>query len=162
MGFVQKIAEFVKEKDLNLGSLTIIVPSDRAINKIKQELARLYARPILSPQIITIDKWMRVEGKSKIDPTRQLITLYEISSKIAPFKDQSFEDFLSWGNTLLKDFDEVDRYLLDAKAVFKNLKSIKELETWQIDDEELSSSQKKFKEFWGHIPHIYAQFHERL
>jgi RecB family exonuclease len=162
MGFVQKIAEFVKEKDLDLGSLTIIVPSDRAINKIKQELARLYARPILSPQIITIDKWMRVEGKSKIDPTRQLITLYEISSKIAPFKDQSFEDFLSWGNTLLKDFDEVDRYLLDAKAVFKNLKSIKELETWQIDDEELSSSQKKFKEFWGHIPHIYRQFHEHL
>ena len=36
MGFVQKIAEFVKEKDLDLGSLTIIVPSDRAINKIKQ------------------------------------------------------------------------------------------------------------------------------
>ena len=101
MGFVQKIAEFVKEKDLDLGSLTIIVPSDRAINKIKQELARLYAIPILSPQIKTIDKWMRVEGKLKIDPTRQLITLYEISSKIAPFKDQSFEDFLSWGNTLL-------------------------------------------------------------
>lgn len=162
MGFIQQITHFIKEKELDLGALTIVVPSDRTINKIKQELAKLYAIPILSPQIITIDKWMRVEGKSKIDPTRQLITLYEISIKLAPFKDQSFEDFLSWGNTLLKDFDEVDRYLLDAKAVFKNLKSIKELETWQMDDEELSTSQKKFKEFWGHIPDIYMRFHERL
>ncbi len=162
MGFIQQITHFIKEKELDLGALTIVVPSDRTINKIKQELAKLYAIPILSPQIITIDKWMRVEGKSKIDPTRQLITLYEISIKLAPFKDQSFEDFLSWGNTLLKDFDEVDRYLLDAKAVFKNLKSIKELETWQMDDEELSSSQKKFKEFWRHIPAIYMRFHERL
>ena len=137
MRLVQKIAQFIKEKELDLGALTIIVPSDRAINKIKQELSNLYSIPILSPQIITIDKWMRTEDKSKIDPTRQLITLHEISAQLAPFKDQSFEEFLSWGNTLLKDFDEVDRYLLDAKAVFKNLKSIKELETWQIADEEL-------------------------
>ena len=162
MRFVQKIAQFIKEKELDLGALTIIVPSDRAINKIKQELSNLYSIPILSPQIITIDRWMRTEDKSKIDPTRQLITLYEISAQLAPFKDQNFEEFLSWGNTLLKDFDEVDRYLLDAKSVFKNLKSIKELETWQIDDEELSSSQKKFKEFWGHIPELYTRFNKRL
>ena len=48
MRFVQKIAQFIKEKELDLGALTIIVPSDRAINKIKQELSNLYSIPILS------------------------------------------------------------------------------------------------------------------
>ena len=40
----------------------------------------------------------------------------------------------------------------DAEMVFKNLKSIKELETWQLNDEDLSPSQKKFKEFWDIYP----------
>lgn len=162
MGFVQKVVRFIKDKEFDLNALTIVVPSDRAINKIKESLSQSYSSPVFSPEIITIDKWMRLKEKIKIDPTRQLIALYNVSSKLPPFKDQSFEDFLSWGNTLLKDFDEVDRYLLDTELVFKNLKSIKELETWQLDEEELSPSQKKFKEFWGYIPEIYNCFRTHL
>ena len=108
MRFVQKIAQFIKEKELDLGALTIIVPSDRAINKIKQELSNLYSIPILSPKIITIDKWMRTEDKSKIDPTRQLITLHEISAQLAPFKDQSFEEFLTTNPTQAYNADRGD------------------------------------------------------
>ena len=162
MNFVQKIAQFIKEKEFHLDALTIVVPSDRAINKIKQELSKTYSSPVFSPQIITIDKWMKPKEKTKVDSTRQLIALYKISSKLDPFTNQSFDEFLAWGSTLLKDFDEVDRYLLDTNVVFKNLSSIKELETWQLDDEELSSSQKKFKDFWGHIPEIYKCFSEHL
>ena len=162
MGFIQKIAQFVKEKEFKLDALTIVVPSDRSINLIKKELSEVYGTPVFSPQIVTIDKWMRPNDKTIIDPTRQLITLYKISCQLPKLKDQSFEEFLGWGNTLIQDFDEVDRYLLDAKAVFKNLKSIKELESWQLDDEELSPSQKKFKEFWGLIPEIYKLFHTEL
>ena len=94
MSFVQKIAQFIKEKEFNLDSLTIVVPSDRAINKIKQELSKAYSLPVFSPQIITIDKWMRPKDKTIIDPTRQLISLYKMSCKLALFENQSFEEFL--------------------------------------------------------------------
>ena len=163
MSFVRKIANFIKEEGFELSALTIIVPSDRAIGKIKQELSMVYKSPVFSPQIITIDKWMEPTGKTRIDSTRQLISLYQASKKIKRFDDLSFEEFLGWGSTLLKDFDEVDRYLLDADSVFKNLRSIKELEEhWELDDDQLSSSQKKFKGFWDEIPRIYELFHATL
>ena len=162
MSFVEKIAHFIKEKKFQLNALTIIVPSDRAINKIKQELCKAYRSPIFSPEIITIDKWMQPTGKIRIDSTRQLILLFEITKNIKTLNDISFEEFLGWGNTLLKDFDEIDRYLLDADAVFKNLRSIKELDNWDVDDDQLSSSQKKFKEFWNDIPELYHMFHATL
>ena len=162
MGFVQKVVQFIIDKEFDFSELTVVVPSDRSINKIREGLTISSTSPVFSPEITTIDKWMRPKGKTKIDPTRQLIALYHVSSKLPPFKNQSFEDFLGWGNTLLKDFDEVDKYLLDAEMVFKNLRSIKELETWQLNDEDLSPSQKKFKEFWGYIPEIYKDFRELL
>ena len=163
MSFVEKIAHFIKEKKFQLNDLTIVVPSDRAINKIKKELCKAYRSPIFSPEIITIDKWMQPTGKIRIDSTRQLIYLYEAGKKINQFHDLSFEDFLGWGSTLLIDFNEVDRYLLDADAVFKNIRSIKELEDhWELEDTELSYSQKKFKGFWDEIPNLYKLFHETL
>jgi hypothetical protein len=150
MSFIRKIADFIKEEDFELSALTIIVPSDRAIGKIKQELSMVYKSPVFSPEIITIDKWMEPTGKTRIDSTRQLISLYQASKKIKRFNDLNFEEFLGWGSTLLKDFDEVDRYILDADKVFKNLRSIKELEEhWELDDEQLSSSQKKIQGLLG-------------
>ena len=105
MNFVQKIADFIKEEGFELSALTIVVPSDRAIGKIKQELSMVYNTPVFSPEIITIDKWMEPRGKTRIDSTRQLISLYQASQKIKRFHDLSFEEFLAWGSTLLKDFD---------------------------------------------------------
>ena len=162
MNFVQKIAGFIKGKGFELSALTIVVPSDRAISKIKKELSMVYQSPVFAPEIITIDKWMAPKEKTRIDTTRQLISLYEASKKIKKLNDLSFEEFLGWGSTLLKDFDEIDRSLLDADAVFKNLSSIKELENWELDDDQLSSSQKKFKEFWNEIPKLYKLFHSAL
>ena len=163
MSFVRKIANFIKEECFELSSLTIVVPSDRSIGKIKQELSMVYKSPVFSPRIITIDKWMEPTGKTRVDSTRQLIYLYQVSKKIKRFNNLSFEEFLGWGSTLLNDFNEVDRYLLDADAVFKNLRSIKELEeNWELDDDQLSSSQKKFKGFWDEIPRIYELFHHAL
>jgi len=32
--------------------------------------------------------------------------------------DESFDDFLFWGEMLLNDFDDVDKYLIDARSTF--------------------------------------------
>ncbi len=57
--------------------------------------------------------------------------------------------------TLLSDFNEIDRYLLDAQQVFKNLADIKEIENWSFGDENLTASQLKFMEFWDKLPGYY-------
>jgi len=162
MTFIGKVAKFIKDKEFQLETLHVIVPSDRAIKQVQLELSKVYSAPIYAPNICTIDQWMRPHDQTLIDQTRQLITLYSTCSKMAYFENETFEEFLGWANMLLQDFEEIDRYMLDANSVFKNLKSIKELECWQIDDDELSSSQLKFKDFWEQIPEIYSAFQAEL
>ena len=160
--FIQKIAGLIKARNYSMEDLHIIVPSDRAANQLRVEIARLFSKPIFAPKIETIDKWMKPENLVVVDETRQLLSLYEISKHMPNIPNANFEEFLSWGKIILSDFNEIDRYLLDPRAVFKNLASIKELESWQIDEEDYSESQKKFLCFWDALPKLYDLFHKAL
>ena len=160
--FIEKIAALIKAKNYAMEDLQIIVPSDRAANQLRVQIARLFSKPIFAPNIQTIDRWMKPENLVVVDETRQLLALYEISKHIPNIPNANFEEFLSWGKIILRDFNEIDRYLLDPSAVFKNLASIKELESWQIDEEDYSESQKKFLGFWKVLPKLYDLFHEAL
>ncbi len=160
--FIQKIALYIKENGFEMENLVLIVPSDRAANQLRIEIAKTFSKPIFAPTILTIDKWMKPTLLHVIDETRQLLSLYEISAGIPGVPNASFEEFLTWGKIALRDFGEVDRYLLDAAKVFKNLESIKELESWQIDEEDYSESQKKFLDFWKVLPDLYTSFHLSL
>jgi len=37
--------------------------------------------------------------------------------------------FYFWGNMLLGDFDDIDKYLVDAKDLFSNITALKEIES---------------------------------
>jgi RecB family exonuclease len=92
-----------------------------------------------------------------IDKTRVLLRLFEIQLKDAKtIEDHSFDEFLTWGNMLLSDFDELDRYLLNSKELFSNLADIKEIENWSFGNEFLTDSQKRFMEFWDRLPAYYT------
>jgi len=159
MKFTDKLAVYIKSNQFDLQNLTIIVPNERAIKYISSSLFKAYQRPIFSPNIITIDKWIRLLcPKNIIDKTRLLIELYHIQkSNPIDSGDLSFDQFMIWGQTLLQDFDEIDRYLLDKNSVFQNLKEIGELESWQLDTENWSLSQKKFMAFWEKLPDYYER-----
>ena len=162
LSFIEKIAALIKARNYPMEDLHIIVPSDRAANQLRVEIAQLSSRPIFAPKIETIDKWIKPKNLVVVDETRQLLSLYGSSKQIPNIPNSNFEEFLSWGKIILSDFNEIDRYLLDPHAVFKNLASIKELESWQIDEEDYSESQKKFSGFWDVLPKLYDLFHEAL
>ena len=89
--------------------------------------------------------------------------LFEIQLKAAKsIEDHSFDEFLTWGNILLSDYNEIDRYLLDADKVFRNLADIKEIEQWSFGDATLTDSQKRFMEFWDRLPGYYNALNESL
>src|SRR5690606_40247186 len=92
-----------------------------------------------------------------------LLLLYSIHVEIEkdPIK-ATFEEFISWGEMLLSDFDDIDRYLVDHKLLFRNLADIKEIENWSFDSTSLSEGQKRFMEFWDTLPIYYERFEEEL
>lgn len=167
MRFVTKLAEFIHENNFNLRQLVVVLPSERAVRYLADALVKHYQRPIFSPKITTINRWIKENSPKIIDKTRLLLALYEIHlelEKLDPTiqNEESFESFMTWGTMVLSDFDDIERYLLDVKQVFKNLRSIKELESWQIDENEYSKSQKRFLEFWERLPIYYEKLNERL
>ena len=164
MTFTDQIAEYIHEQNLDLKHLTIVLPSERAKKYIAASLFKTYQKPILAPEMITIDRWVRnLSDKTVIDKTRVLVKLFKVQlENLTNEKDKSFDEFMSWGNILLSDYDEIDRYLLSSEKVFKNLADIKEIENWSFGDETLSEGQKRFMEFWDRLPDYYKRLNEVL
>lgn len=162
--FIDFLAEHIKGKDYNLENLTIVLPSQRAKKYISKALFEQYQQPIFAPEMITIDRWITsLVDEVVIDNTRALFKLYKIHEEKAKTDNDGFDAFLKWGKTLLSDFDEIDRYLIEAEDLFMNLRDIKDIEQWSFNSkDELTEGQKKFMQFWDSLPGYYYAFKELL
>ena len=158
MKFTTFIANEIKNNNWLNEHLVIVVPSERATKYLLAALSKSYNKPVFAPKMVTINDLVIHHASSPVmDSTRMLISLYQAYRNLALKDEQSFEDFLSWGSMLLNDFDEIDRYLLEPAQVFKNLKSIKELESWNLEEKELTEAQKKFMVFWDILSELYTE-----
>ena len=89
--------------------------------------------------------------------------MYQSYLTFPPKKIDSFDDFLSWSNVLLHDFNEIDRNLVDAKSIYTNLKNVKELEDWSVDnwslaEDNLSNMQHDYISFFEGMLSWYTSF----
>jgi len=163
--FVDKVATYVKESTVSLEDWIIILPSERAKQFVQKAIFESYQHPVFSPKIVTINQWIKQHTPSTIlTKTRLLLTLFEVHRKHGKHEiDSVFDEFMTWGNILLSDFDEMERYLIDSNYLFRNLKDIKEIENWSFGEGvKLSERQKRFMEFWDRLPHYYKEFNSIL
>jgi len=161
--FIDQVAQAIFEKQIPLKKLTIVLPSQRAKKYFHRALYRTYKKPIFSPEIITMDRWVKESCElSILDSTRGLFKLYAIHQQLHPSEDKGLDEFIKWGRTLLSDFDEIDRYLIESKDLFKNLADIKEIENWSFNAEELTPAQERFMAFWDLLPEYYEAFNSQL
>lgn len=162
--FVDRIAKDLVANNVNLEQTTIIVPSERMITYLQRALFLVDEKPKVSPKIITIDRWVQqLVKKNVINKTVAQFELYKIFlDNPIEHELKTFDAFLNWGQLLLSDFDEIDRYLVDPKSLFRNLRDIKELESWSFTGDNLSEGQKKFMAFWDKLGPYYFAFEEVL
>lgn len=163
MKFLDQLALDILQKGHDPKNLTVLLPSERAKRYLLNALYKANNGPLISPHILTIDQWVAALCPQQIlHPTKVLLELYKIYQNTLQEEALSFEDYLTWGPILLSDFDDVDRYLVDHQQLYKNLASIKALESWQIDEENYSASQKKFMLFWELIPKLHEGLQQRF
>jgi hypothetical protein len=105
--------------------------------------------PLLAPQMTTInDFFSRAAGLDSSDRVRLLLELYECYSKLNP-KAEPLDEFIFWGDVILADFNDVDKYLVDPKQLFANVADFKAL---QDTFEYLSDTQREaIKGFLSHF-----------
>ncbi|MDE5745162.1 MAG: hypothetical protein K2H84_05810, partial [Paramuribaculum sp.] len=77
----------------------------------------------------------------------QLFILFDEYRKLA--KDiTDFDRFIFWGDMLISDFNDVDRYLVDPDALFVNVHRFKEISSSYLTDEQKDI----IKRYWGEEP----------
>lgn len=142
--------------------LLLIVPSRRVGLHLKKEMANRLKKTFWSPQIKSIDEFLTEKHElGVIDSITVHFELYKSYCQLFG-EEETFDSFQSWSSQILNDFNEIDRYLLSHKAVFSNLKDIKEIEQWSFNAEELSDNQKKFLVFWEKLGELYELFSAQL
>ena len=67
----------------------------------------------------------RLSGLRGSDRVKLITELYKVYSRV---HDESFDTFYFWGDMLLADFDQIDKYLIDADMLFSNIGDLKALE----------------------------------
>ena len=177
--FLSELAhKLVSRYSGDLSSLVILFPSRRARVFFNDALSELSSLPRWQPQWATIDEIMeRASGLMRGDRIRLITELYKVYIKYHP--NEEFDKFYFWGDMLIADFDLIDKYLVDAKQLLRNIEDVKELEAdvsyltpeqlriisfWKSigDGDSLSSQKQRFLKIWRTLYNIYEDYHKRL
>ena len=162
--FLNKVAEHLQQNyKEKLDELCIVLPNKRGALFLKHHLARVYKKTIFLPTIISAEDLVtQLSGLQNLEDIDLICRLYESYKLVYTENAESFDSFAKWGHLILQDFNEIDRYLVDAPALYNNLNSIKEIENWSLANEELTEFQKNYLEFMKHLGGIYSHFTNAL
>lgn len=178
--FLYKIAEvFYARYGNGLYRYTFVFPNRRAGFFFQKYLAEIAGKPLFSPSVITIrELFASLSSYLLADKIEMLVILYDHFGKISG-SDESFDDFLYWGEMLLNDFNDVDKYMADAKQLFRNVHDFRSMDDdlthlTEKQKEAIrrfwtnfmpvgeSQTKKKFQETWQILYELYSAFRAEL
>ena len=131
--FLKQVADHYYSRG-NIDKCCFVFPNRRSMvffNKYLSEAVRdsgVMACPIVAPEMYTInDFFHEVCEVRPVERVRLLIELYECYKNCNP-KEESLDEFIFWGDVILGDFNDVDKYLVDPKQLFANISDLKRIQ----------------------------------
>lgn len=127
--FLYSVAEtYLKEFGNNLHHVRFVFPNRRAGVFFQKYLGQLIEKPIFLPEITTISDFIHsLSDIEKADQLDLLFRLFHIYNQHSSGKE-TFDEFYFWGNVLLNDFDEIDKFYVDAEKLYSNMVALKEID----------------------------------
>lgn len=178
--FLYRVAQaFLQEHKTGISRFSFVFPNRRAGLFFQRYLSFQSDVPFFSPEILTINDCFTSASKWQVaDRLSNLFRLYRIYTEIGK-SDESFDSFVFWGEMLLSDFNEVDKYRVDARQLFTNVTELKEIEELFVDfsprqleairsfwanfhPKNESSTQENFISTWKILYPVYERFREEL
>jgi hypothetical protein len=148
--FLYNVAQaYYKSYGQEISRYTFIFPNRRAGIFFQHYLSQIAGHPIFSPEILTVtDLFEKLSLYKKADRIEMLFLLYDIYIRVSS-STETFDEFLYWGEMLLNDFDDVDKYLVDAQQLFRNIHDLKEIDA---GFDYLTKSQiEAIRRFWSNF-----------
>ncbi len=160
--FLEEVADLSLKAHPDPGDLIFVLPSKRAGSFLKNILARKVGRTVFSPRIYSIEDFVEhISGLEYASNPQLLFELYQAYLDCIPEDPDSFYDFCKWGQTLLQDFNEIDRFLIPVGKFFSYLADVKKLEQWTATSEKTPMIEGYLR-FWNSLEPIYHRFNQRL
>ncbi len=162
--FLNLLANYIFEHHQHdTDKLCIVLPNKRGALYLKQHLAKAFNKTIWLPTIISAEDLVaQLSGLQHADSIDLICELYVAYTSVLKEKAEPFDSFAKWGNLMLQDFNEADRYLVDTKVLYQELKEIKVLENWSLSAEKLTTTQEEYCNFMFLMGTIYEVFTQNL
>ncbi len=178
--FLQHIARQVYEAySDSLDRVWMVFPGRRAALYFSRFLGGMIKKPSWMPRMLTISELFRsYSGYLPADRLFSVIRLYEVYKKIHP-TPESFDAFYPWGEMVLNDFDEVDKYLVNPHDLFRNVRSLREIDEhfayltdeqkeavrwfWNaLPEDQDGRNRESFLRMWNLLPGLYDGLRDSL
>lgn len=147
-----------KEQGSENENIIYILPSRRAGNTLTKKIASRAITTSFAPKVFSIEEFIsHVTGLKSASNIDLIFILFESYKEVvAKEKLADFQTFCGWAQSILSDFNEIDRFLLNQSEVFNHLKDIKELsDHWSSSKNELVLN---YIDFWNSLFDIYTVF----
>ncbi|MBE9490819.1 MAG: PD-(D/E)XK nuclease family protein, partial [Bacteroidetes bacterium] len=161
--FLEETLNSINKNHVDISSLTIILPSKRAGGFLLNYLKRDTSKTSFAPTIISIEEFIEeLSGLKIINSTELLFKSYKayINTPSKQEKDE-FDVYSTWANTLLNDFNEIDRHLIPPDPFFNYLSSIQDINHWYLKSEKTKLIEN-YLAFWDSLQDFYDTLFESL
>jgi len=178
--FLENIARSLyREFGNTLNRHCLVFPNRRAGLYFLKYLAAGIDKPVWAPTVLTINELFRSYSSLQIAGNEILLfELYKVYRQIKKIPE-SFDEFYFWGDMLLNDFDDIDKYLVDASLIFRNVSDIRNIDQqfggltesqveiirrfWiNFEPEKQTDEKSGFISLWSVLDQIYDDFNGRL
>ncbi|MBR6252069.1 MAG: PD-(D/E)XK nuclease family protein [Bacteroidales bacterium] len=186
MPFLKSVAQYYLDRHAasNWSDLMFVFPSHRAgvlfMNELRNEL-KLRQKTIFGVNTTTITEFLA--SRSNLMVADDITLAFELFQVYRDIYDANadFESFYNWARTFIGDFDDIDKYLIDAEDIFANAFDLERLvdkytyltenqkkaieEFWHVTFERgthADSEKSEFVQLYEKLHTIYTEFRKRL
>lgn len=161
--FLELLAQSIKEHSgENQEQAIVLMPGKRSFQFLKKELREVNEGVFMLPEFYAIsDFFQKISGKHQADKLTLMLYLFQSYQKVLG-SETTFEQFSTFGQTILNDFNEIDLYMVPTQSFFSYVDSAYALQNWDLNDAKTSENQEKYLKFWKYLPEIYLSFQEYL
>jgi len=161
--FLKKTANHIMQTYADdISNICIVLPNKRAGLFLKQHFSTLIDKPIWLPEILGAEELIeQLSDVEIIDNVTQLFELYA-AYKTTEKEPETFEEFSKWGQILLHDFNEIDRYLIPTKNLFNHINEARALEVWNLGEAPITDFERQYLNFWKQLGTLYNAFSKHL
>ncbi len=123
--------KFVADKyahDKNISNYCFVFPNRRSGKFFEKEIRQAANASMLSPEITTISNFVaEISNAVEANRIELLFILYNAYIEITGYDDVPFDKFAFWGDVIINDFSDTDRYMVNPKDLFINISQLKEI-----------------------------------